>query len=95
LVVFIFVICFKQVLLDLARVLFEEQSSLSVVMETILTHTTSLLCCDRASILLADTSQPESKVLGRYRFATKAPFTIVTAMIVLDFCWWQKLHVIF
>uniref|UniRef100_H2YVD3 Phosphodiesterase n=1 Tax=Ciona savignyi TaxID=51511 RepID=H2YVD3_CIOSA len=50
----------NEILLDLARVLFEEQSSLSTVMDTILTHTVSLLSCERASVLLANPSQPEN-----------------------------------
>uniref|UniRef100_F6Y8R5 GAF domain-containing protein n=1 Tax=Ciona intestinalis TaxID=7719 RepID=F6Y8R5_CIOIN len=50
----------NEILLDLARVLFEEQSSLHTVMDTILTHTISLLCCERASVLLANPSQPEN-----------------------------------
>nr|CAB3264734.1 dual 3',5'-cyclic-AMP and -GMP phosphodiesterase 11-like [Phallusia mammillata] len=50
----------NEILLDLARCLFEEQSSLSIVMETILTHSTSLLSCERASVLLADPAHPEN-----------------------------------
>nr|XP_039272935.1 LOW QUALITY PROTEIN: cGMP-specific 3',5'-cyclic phosphodiesterase-like [Styela clava] len=42
----------NEVLLDLTKVLFEEQSSLNLVMETILLHTTSLLNCERASVML-------------------------------------------
>ncbi|XP_076818911.1 cGMP-specific 3',5'-cyclic phosphodiesterase-like isoform X2 [Clavelina lepadiformis] len=49
----------NEVLLDLARALFEEQVSLNVVMDTILTHTTSLLSCERSSVMLVDPTQPE------------------------------------
>lgn len=51
----------QQVLLDLTKVLFEEQSSLAAVMENILLHTTSLLNCERSSILLVDSHNESRK----------------------------------
>ncbi|XP_071952121.1 dual 3',5'-cyclic-AMP and -GMP phosphodiesterase 11-like isoform X2 [Antedon mediterranea] len=46
----------NKVLLDLARVIFEEQSTLSSIMRRILELTISLLRCERCSILLVDES---------------------------------------
>ena len=53
--------CIFQILLDLARVLFEEQGSLKTLMKTILHHVNSLLNCERSSILLTDYKDPECK----------------------------------
>ena len=43
-----------QVLLELAKVLFEEQSTLSNIVRRIMELTISLLRCERCSILLVD-----------------------------------------
>ncbi|XP_070544781.1 dual 3',5'-cyclic-AMP and -GMP phosphodiesterase 11-like isoform X2 [Ptychodera flava] len=46
----------NQVLLDLATVVFEEQSTLANVVHRIMMHTVSLLKCERCSVLLVDDS---------------------------------------
>ncbi|XP_077999251.1 dual 3',5'-cyclic-AMP and -GMP phosphodiesterase 11-like [Glandiceps talaboti] len=46
----------NQVLLDLARVVFEEQSTLVNVVHRIMMHTVSLLKCERCTVLLVDDS---------------------------------------
>lgn len=43
-----------QLLLDLARVIFEEQSNLSQLIHKIMVHTQSLLRCERCQVLLID-----------------------------------------
>ena len=53
-------ICFNfQVLLDLARTIFEEQSTLHNIVQKIMMITQTLLQCERCSVLLVD---PSSKV---------------------------------
>ncbi|RVE52368.1 hypothetical protein evm_003006 [Chilo suppressalis] len=42
----------NQVLLDLARMVFEEQSTIEHMVLRILTHTQSLICCQRVQVLL-------------------------------------------
>lgn len=54
----VLIICFK-VLLDLARTIFEEQSTLHNIVHKIMMITQSLLQCERCSVLLVD---PTSKV---------------------------------
>ncbi|GFT58005.1 dual 3',5'-cyclic-AMP and -GMP phosphodiesterase 11 [Nephila pilipes] len=44
----------NQVLLDLARMVFEEQSTIEHIVYRIMTHTQSLLQCERCQILLVD-----------------------------------------
>lgn len=46
----------NQVLLDLARMVFEEQSTIELVVYRIMTHTQSLLQCERCQVLLVDES---------------------------------------
>ncbi|XP_054713241.1 dual 3',5'-cyclic-AMP and -GMP phosphodiesterase 11-like isoform X2 [Uloborus diversus] len=46
----------NQVLLDLARMVFEEQSTIEHIVYRIMTHTQSLLQCERCQILLVDES---------------------------------------
>lgn len=46
----------NQVLLDLARMVFEEQSTIEHVVYRIMTHTRSLLECERCQVLLVDES---------------------------------------
>jgi len=50
---------FFQVLLDLARTIFEEQSTLHNIVQKIMMITQTLLQCERCSVLLVD---PTSKV---------------------------------
>ena len=50
---------FPQVLLDLARTIFEEQSTLHNIVQKIMMITQTLLQCERCSVLLVD---PTSKV---------------------------------
>ena len=50
-----------QVLLDLARTIFEEQSTLHNIVHKIMMITQSLLQCERCSVLLVD---PTSKVIN-------------------------------
>ncbi|ESP03832.1 hypothetical protein LOTGIDRAFT_156431 [Lottia gigantea] len=47
----------NQVLLDLARVIFEEQSNVANLIHKIMMHTLSLLQCERCQVLLVDDSQ--------------------------------------
>lgn len=51
-----------QVLLDLARVIFEEQSNVANLIQKIMMHTQSLLQCERCQVMLIDES---SKVKNR------------------------------
>ncbi|GFR32683.1 dual 3',5'-cyclic-AMP and -GMP phosphodiesterase 11 [Trichonephila clavata] len=44
----------NQVLLDLARMVFEEQSTIEHIVYRIMTHTQSLLQCERCQVLLVD-----------------------------------------
>ena len=44
----------NQVLLDLAGVIFQEQSTLEQMMSRILTHVLSFIQCERASVLLGE-----------------------------------------
>ncbi|XP_067136235.1 LOW QUALITY PROTEIN: dual 3',5'-cyclic-AMP and -GMP phosphodiesterase 11-like [Centruroides vittatus] len=46
----------NQVLLDLARMIFEEQSTIEHIVYRIMTHTQSLLGCERCQVLLVDES---------------------------------------
>ncbi|UYV68820.1 PDE5A [Cordylochernes scorpioides] len=50
----------KQVLLDLARAVFEEQSTLETVVLRIMAHTQALLECQRCQVLLIDESSQGS-----------------------------------
>lgn len=45
-----------QVLLDLARVIFEEQSNVANLIQKIMMHTQSLLQCERCQVMLVDDS---------------------------------------
>ena len=45
---------FLQVLLDLARVIFEEQNNLDNLIHKIMMHTMSLLQCERCQVMLID-----------------------------------------
>lgn len=45
---------FLQVLLDLARVIFEEQSNVANLIYKIMMHTQSLLQCARCQVMLID-----------------------------------------
>ena len=58
-----------QVLLELAKVLFEEQSTLSSIVRRIMELTLSLLRCDRCSILLVDDSSKVTKNKHRFYFS--------------------------
>ncbi|XP_052266884.1 dual 3',5'-cyclic-AMP and -GMP phosphodiesterase 11-like [Dreissena polymorpha] len=46
----------SQVLLDLARVIFEEQSNVAALIQKIMMHTQSLLQCERCQVMLVDES---------------------------------------
>ncbi|XP_064632499.1 dual 3',5'-cyclic-AMP and -GMP phosphodiesterase 11-like isoform X2 [Lineus longissimus] len=46
----------NQVLLDLARIIFEEQSNVASLIQKIMMHTQSLLQCERCQVLLVDES---------------------------------------
>ncbi|XP_057313858.1 dual 3',5'-cyclic-AMP and -GMP phosphodiesterase 11-like isoform X2 [Hydractinia symbiolongicarpus] len=59
----------NQVLLDLARVIFEEQSTLHDVVHKIMMNTQTLLQCERCSVLLVD---PTSKGLFSQAFDLEA-----------------------
>ena len=49
-----------QVLLDLARIIFEEQSNVASLIQKIMMHTQSLLQCERCQVLLVDESSKVS-----------------------------------
>ena len=49
-----------QVLLDLAGVIFHEQSTIDTLIFRILTHMLSLIRCERAMLLLVDENSPVS-----------------------------------
>ncbi|XP_074647468.1 dual 3',5'-cyclic-AMP and -GMP phosphodiesterase 11-like [Tubulanus polymorphus] len=52
----------NQVLLDLARIIFEEQTNVAALIQKIMTHTQSLLQCERCQVLLVDeTSKDKNK----------------------------------
>lgn len=55
----------NQVLLDLARMVFEEQSSIEEVVYRIMLHTQSLLDCERCQVLLIDNASDDIENLLR------------------------------
>lgn len=54
-----------QVLLDLARTIFEEQSTLHNIVQKIMMITQTLLQCERCSVLLVDPTSKVSMVIDR------------------------------
>ena len=48
----------NQVLLDLAGVIFQEQSTLDIMIQRILTHVLSFIQCERAMVLLGELNPP-------------------------------------
>ncbi|XP_052771551.1 dual 3',5'-cyclic-AMP and -GMP phosphodiesterase 11-like isoform X2 [Mya arenaria] len=56
----------SQVLLDLARVIFEEQSNVANLIQKIMMHTQSLLQCERCQVMLVDESTKVVNYSGRH-----------------------------
>ena len=53
-IVFTFILLFLQLMLDLARLIFEEQKDVPSLIHKIMMHTQSLLRCERCQVLLVD-----------------------------------------
>ena len=51
----------NQVLLDLAGVIFQEQSTLDLMIHRILTHVLSFIQCERAMVLLGESFKQQLK----------------------------------